>query len=82
MEEYKGYVILGRAQIVPGRSTEFRAQGIVFTNNPEGSVRIKHIEGHVFKSQRAAEKEGLQLCKEWLDKSSDFSRARLGRRRQ
>ena len=72
MVRYKGYLIVGKALSVPPEW--WRSQGSVFTNSPEGSIYIQHLEGVIFESKQAAEARGLKLCKEWVDenlKSSD-----------
>ena len=58
MMEYKGYLVLGRAGN-PG-SPDWRSQGIVLTNTPQGSIMIQRLEGAVFKSKKAAEAHGLE----------------------
>jgi hypothetical protein len=69
MLKYKGYLVLRRAPVIHPGSTDWRSQGIVFTNAPEGSVMIKRFDGPVYQSQRAAEKHGLELGKKWIDEN-------------
>jgi hypothetical protein len=65
--EYKGYLVLGRAQVIHPGSPDWRSQGIVYTNAPEGSIMIKRLDGPVYQSQRAAEEHGVELGKKWID---------------
>jgi hypothetical protein len=69
MIEYKGYLVLGRAQVIHPGSPDLRSQGIVFTNTPGGSIMIKRLEGAVYHSKRAAEAHGLELGKKWIDEN-------------
>jgi hypothetical protein len=65
--EYKGYLIFGRAQVIHSDSADWRSQGLIFTNTPEGAFMMKRLEGAVSKSKRVAEEHGLKLCKKWID---------------
>jgi hypothetical protein len=68
--EYKGYLVLGRAQVIHPGSPDWRSQGIVFTNTREGSIMIQRLDGAVvFKSKCAAEEHGLKLGKKWIDEN-------------
>jgi len=68
--EYKGYLIIGKAQVIHPGSPDWGSQGIVFTNTPQGSIMIQRLEGAVvFKSKRAAEEHGLKLGKKWIDEN-------------
>ena len=67
--EYKGYLVLGRAQVIHPGSPDWRSQGIVFTNAPEGSIMVQRLEGAVYQSKEAAEKHGLELGKKWIDEN-------------
>jgi hypothetical protein len=69
MMEYKGYLVLGRAQVIHPSSPDWRSQGIVFTNTPQGSFMIKRLDGAVYHSKRAAEAHGLKLGKKWIDEN-------------
>jgi hypothetical protein len=43
--------------------------GIVCKANRMGSiVEVQRIEGRSFESKEEAERYGLELCKEWIDK--------------
>jgi hypothetical protein len=67
MVQYKGYNILAKAVLFqPGW---WRSQGSVFSDSPQGSIHIKHLEGVIFESQQAAEAHGLELCKNWVDEN-------------
>jgi hypothetical protein len=67
--EYKGYLVLGRAQLIHPGSPDWRSQGIVFTNTREGSIMIKCLDGDVYQSKLAAEEHGLELGKKWIDEN-------------
>ena len=71
MIPYKGYLIRGKAVRVHPTSPEWwRSQGGVFSNDPGGSMHIKHLdEGFIFESKKAAEAHGLKLCKKWIDEN-------------
>jgi hypothetical protein len=69
MMEYKGYLLLGRAQVIHPGSPDWRSQGIVFTKTPQGSFMIKRLDGAVCHSKRAAEAHGLELGKKWIDEN-------------
>ena len=47
-------------------STSF---GIVYIRGQFGSIiQVKRIEGKLFGSKEEAEQDGVELCKEWVDK--------------
>jgi hypothetical protein len=69
MAEYKGYLIFGKAvKVYPG--SYWFSQGDVFSNDPAGSsILIKHLNGGIAESKEAAETDGQELCKKWVDKN-------------
>ena len=70
MIRYKGYLVLRKAlRLHPNSPDWWRSQGSVFTDSPQGSIHIKHLEGVIFESQQAAEAHGLGLCKKWVDEN-------------
>ena len=70
MERYKGFLIDGSA--IPSFVTRFDwySQGTIFRTSRrlDSIVEIKRIRGPTFNSKEAAEKHGLKLCKDWIDK--------------
>src|SRR5215831_15572376 len=72
MERYKGFLIDGSA--IPSFVTRFDwySQGTIFRTSRrlDSIVEIKRIEftAQTFKTKKQAEKHGLELCKEWIDK--------------
>jgi hypothetical protein len=56
---------------VPNFATGFNwySQGTIFrTGRLSSLVEIKRIQRPFFNSKEAAEKDGLELCKGWIDK--------------
>jgi len=68
MSRYKGYPIYGVA--VPAPEHQWYARGIVFDRDLNQTIEVKRIEStsRTFKTKKQAEKYGLELCKEWVDK--------------
>jgi hypothetical protein len=69
MERYKGFLIVGTT--TPNFATRFDwySQGIILRPARLGSViEVKRLTGAVFNSKDAAEEDGLQLCREWIDR--------------
>jgi hypothetical protein len=68
MSLYKGHPIYGVA--VPARENRWYARGLVFDRDLNQTTAIKRIEStsRMFKTKKQAEKYGLELCKEWIDK--------------
>jgi len=65
--EYKGYVICAWAR--PEFTGSSTSVGIVYTRGQLGSIiQVKRIEGKLFGSKEEAEQDGVELCKEWVDK--------------
>jgi hypothetical protein len=74
MVPYKGYLIVGNAlPVYPNSSGWWRSQGRVFTNAQDGSVLVKTLEGVIFESKKAAEAQGLELCKKWVEENRKAS---------
>jgi hypothetical protein len=68
---YRGYFILAAAVAVRPDSHEWRSQGTVCRRARDDSIKqIKLLEGGVFKTVQAAEEEGVELCKKWIDANS------------
>jgi hypothetical protein len=70
--EYRGYVIgaWARPELTKG-STSI---GVVYKRDKFGSlIQVKRIEGKLFATKEQAEQHGVELCKEWLINSSEFS---------
>ena len=63
MVQYKGYLMVGMAlRVHPDSPERWRSQGSIFTNDEQGSIRIKHVDaGFIFESKKAAEAHGLEL---------------------
>jgi hypothetical protein len=69
MSLYKGYPIYGVA--VPAPENQFYSRGLVFDRDLNQTIEIKRIESkRTFKTKKQAEKYGLELCKDWIDKRS------------
>jgi hypothetical protein len=66
MSRYKGHSIYG----VAVRAPENRWYSLVFDRDLNQTIEIKRIEStsRTFKTKKHAEKYGLELCKEWIDK--------------
>jgi hypothetical protein len=70
MVSYRGYLIYGKAVVVGRNSQAWRSLGVICAKTSrESIIEIRHIEGTVFKTREAAEDNGLELCKNWLDKN-------------
>jgi hypothetical protein len=66
-EEYKGFHITAWARAEYGNGSA--SVGIVCKQTRMGSiVEAKRIEGKVLRVKEEAERHGLELCKEWIDK--------------
>jgi hypothetical protein len=70
MVSYKGYLIYGKALAIRPNPQAWRSMGVICAKTSRGSIiEIRHLEGSVFKTREAAEDNGLELCKNWLDKN-------------
>jgi hypothetical protein len=69
MVAYKGYLIYSKALVI--RADAWRSLGVICAKTSRGSIiEIRHLEGiTIFKTREAAEDNGLELCKNWLDKN-------------
>jgi hypothetical protein len=68
MSRYKGHPIYGVA--VPAPQNQWYSRGLVFDRDLNQTIEIKRIEStsRTFKTKKQAEKNALELCKEWIDK--------------
>jgi hypothetical protein len=70
--DYRGYVIGAWAR--PELRKGSTSIGVVYKRDKFGSIiQVQRIEGDLFASKEQAEHYGLELCKEWIDKQSEFS---------
>ena len=68
MSIYKGHPIYGLA--VPAPEYQWYSRGLIFDCDFSQTVEMKRIEctSRTFKTRKQAEKYGVELCKEWIDK--------------
>ena len=67
MSRYKDHPIYGVA--VPAPENQFYSRGLVFDRDLNQTIEIQRIESNrTFKTEKQAEKFGLELCKAWVDK--------------
>jgi hypothetical protein len=65
--EYRGYVIAGWAR--PELTKDSTSIGVVYKRDKFGSlIRVHRIERKLLESKEQAEKHGIELCEEWIDK--------------
>jgi hypothetical protein len=65
--EYRGYIISAWAR--PEPTNGYTSVGIVYDRGQFGTIiQVQRIEGKLFESQEQAEQDGVELCKEWVDK--------------
>ena len=65
--EYNGYIICAWAR--PELTNGSTSVGIVYVRGQLGSIiQVKRIEGRLLGSKEQAEQDGIELCKEWIDK--------------
>ena len=73
--EYRGYVIGGWAR--PELTKGSTSIGVVYKRDKFGSlIQVHRIEGTLYESYESkeqAEQHGVELCKEWIDRSPEFS---------
>jgi hypothetical protein len=75
--EYRGYIISAWAR--PELTNGSTSVGIVYERGQFGSlIQIQRIEGGLFQSKEQAERHGLNLCKEWIDKQQPEFNHRVG----
>jgi hypothetical protein len=72
--EYRGYIISAWAR--PESANGFTSVGIVHERDEfEFMIQVQRIEGELFETKEQAERHGLGLCKEWVDKQNpEFNR--------
>ena len=71
--EYGGFVIGAWAR--PESAKGSTSVGVVFERAKFGSIiQVQRIEGELFESKEQAERHGLELCKEWIDKQNNKKR--------
>jgi hypothetical protein len=69
LERYKGFLIDGSAAPTFATGFDWYSQGIVLRPSRLSSiVEVKRLEGSAFHIKEEAERHGLKLCKEWIDK--------------
>jgi hypothetical protein len=69
IERYKDFLISGSALPTFATGFDWYSLGTVLRPGCLGSiVEVKRIQGPIFNSKEAAEKHGLKLCKDWIDK--------------
>jgi hypothetical protein len=70
--EYRAYIIDAWAR--PELTNGYTSIGTVYERSNLGSIiQVQRIEGKLFDSKVQAEQHGVELCKEWVDKQSEFS---------
>jgi hypothetical protein len=68
--EYGGYIISAWAR--PEFANGSTSVGIVYERGQFGCIiQVQRIEGELFESKEQAEQQGLELCKEWIDKQNN-----------
>ena len=68
--EYGGYIISAWAR--PELTNGSTSVGIVYELGQLGSIiQVQRIEGALFESKEQAEQQGLELCKEWIEKQNN-----------
>ena len=68
MSRYKDHPIYGVA--FPAPEHRWYSRGLVFDRDLNQTIEIKRIESNprTFETKNQAEKYGLELCKDWIDK--------------
>jgi hypothetical protein len=75
--EYRGYIISAWAR--PELTNGATSFGIVYEQGRLGSIiQVKRIEGELFETKEQAERHGVELCKEWIDKRKPEFNRRVG----
>ena len=72
--EHRGYIIGAWAR--PEFTNGSTSIGMVYKRDEFGAmIQVQRIEGELFPSKEQAERHGIELCKEWIDKQQpEFSR--------
>ena len=75
--EYRGYIISAWAR--PESTNGSTSVGIVYDRGQFGTlVQVHRIEGELFETKEQAERHGVELCKEWIDKQKPEFNRRVG----
>jgi hypothetical protein len=75
--EYRGYIISAWAR--PESTNGSTSVGIVYDWGQFGTIiQVQRIEGELFETKEQAEKHGVELCKEWIDKQKPEFNRRVG----
>ena len=75
--EYRGYIISAWAR--PESANGSTSVGIVYARSQFGSIiQVERIEGELFETKEQAERHGVELCKEWVDKQEPELNRRVG----
>ena len=73
--EYGGHIISAWAR--PEFANGSASVGVVYEQGQFGSIiQVQRIEGELFESKEQAERHGLELFKEWIDKQNNTKRER------
>jgi hypothetical protein len=71
IERYKNFLIAGSAIPTFATGFDWYSQGTIFRTGYLGSiVEIRRIRGVIFNSKEEAERNGLDLCKSWINERS------------
>lgn len=75
--EYRGYIISAWARPEPANGST--SVGIIYEQRQFGSlIQVQRIEGDWFETKEQAEKHGVELCKQWIDKQTPELNRRVG----
>jgi hypothetical protein len=75
--EYRGYIISAWARPEPANGST--SVGIIYEQRQFGSlIQVQRIEGDWFETKEQAEKHGVELCKQWIDKQTPELNRRAG----
>jgi hypothetical protein len=68
-KELQGFLISGSATQLFATGFDWYSQGIILRPARLGSiVEVKRVQGPISNSKEEAERHGLELCKDWIDK--------------
>lgn len=73
MRPYKNHPVYGIAIPKPGKL--WHSRGLVFAPDENATIEIKRLESTDlnFRTKKAAEEHGLNLCRAWIDEQSSES---------
>ena len=75
--EYRGYIISAWAR--PEPTNGCTSVGIVYERDQFGKIiQVQRIEGELFATKEQAEQDGIELCKEWIDRQKPEFNRRVG----